>query len=272
MRAVGVSAWIALSTLETLFYAVLGSVSAVLQRHRLWPLWFAAAWTTMEVARSGWPLGGMPWGRLAFGVVDTPGRRRAAVRRRGRRQLPAGPDRARCSRGWSPDRSRGRAGAGWPRLSLAALCAAARRTRAGAVAGPRRRPRSPWPRSRATSPATATTSSTTTARSPRTTSTRPSTWPGRSTTARCRGPTSSLWPENSTAVDPFDDAETNAGIRGRELGDRRPDPGRRDRRRRARTRCSTRASSGTRRPAPATGTPSGTRCRSASTSRSARSS
>ena len=26
----------------------------------------------MEVWRSGWPLGGMPWGRLAFGVVDTP--------------------------------------------------------------------------------------------------------------------------------------------------------------------------------------------------------
>jgi apolipoprotein N-acyltransferase len=72
MRAVGVSAWIALSTLETLFYAALGSVSALLQRHRLWPLWFAAAWTTSEVARSGWPLGGMPWGRLAFGVVDTP--------------------------------------------------------------------------------------------------------------------------------------------------------------------------------------------------------
>ena len=72
MRAVGVSAWLALSTLETLFYAALGSVSAVVQRHRLWPLWFAAAWTTMEVARSGWPLGGMPWGRLAFGVVDTP--------------------------------------------------------------------------------------------------------------------------------------------------------------------------------------------------------
>jgi len=72
MRAVGVSAWLALSTLETLFYAALGSVSALVQRHRLWPLWFAAAWTSMEVARSGWPLGGMPWGRLAFGVVDTP--------------------------------------------------------------------------------------------------------------------------------------------------------------------------------------------------------
>ncbi len=72
MRAVGIPAWIALSTLETLFYAVLGSLSALVQRHRLWPLWFAAAWTTIEVWRSGWPLGGMPWGRLAFGVVDTP--------------------------------------------------------------------------------------------------------------------------------------------------------------------------------------------------------
>ena len=50
----------------------MGSLSALLQRHRLWPLWFAAAWTAMEVWRSGWPLGGMPWGRLAFGVVDTP--------------------------------------------------------------------------------------------------------------------------------------------------------------------------------------------------------
>ncbi len=72
MRAVGVPAWIALSVLETLFYAMAGLVSTVVQRHRLWPLWFAAAWTTAEVVRSDWPLGGMPWGRLAFAVVDTP--------------------------------------------------------------------------------------------------------------------------------------------------------------------------------------------------------
>ena len=72
MRAVGIPAWIALSTLETLFYGLAGALSALLQRHRLWPLWFAAAWTAVEVWRSGWPLGGMPWGRLAFGVVDTP--------------------------------------------------------------------------------------------------------------------------------------------------------------------------------------------------------
>ncbi len=72
MRAVGIPAWITLSTLEALFYAMLGSLSTLLQRHRWWPLWFASAWTAVEVWRSGWPLSGMPWGRLAFAVVDTP--------------------------------------------------------------------------------------------------------------------------------------------------------------------------------------------------------
>ena len=72
MRAVGIPAWLALSLLETLFYGLMGGLSALLQRHRLWPLWFAAAWAAVEVWRSGWPLGGMPWGRLAFGIVDTP--------------------------------------------------------------------------------------------------------------------------------------------------------------------------------------------------------
>jgi len=72
MRAVGLPAWIALSALETSFYGLLGVVSTLVQRHRLWPLWFAAAWAATEVVRSDYPLGGMPWGRLAFAVVDTP--------------------------------------------------------------------------------------------------------------------------------------------------------------------------------------------------------
>ena len=72
MRAVGIPAWLVLSALETIFYGLTGALSAIVQRHRFWPLWFAASWTAMEVWRSGWPLGGMPWGRLAFGVVDTP--------------------------------------------------------------------------------------------------------------------------------------------------------------------------------------------------------
>ena len=37
-----------------------------------WPVWVAVAWSGMEVLRSTWPFSGMPWGRLAFAVVDTP--------------------------------------------------------------------------------------------------------------------------------------------------------------------------------------------------------
>ena len=72
MRAVGADAWAALSGIEALFYGLLGPVVAVLGRRRLWPLWVASAWAAMEVVRSGWPFSGMPWGRLAFATVDTP--------------------------------------------------------------------------------------------------------------------------------------------------------------------------------------------------------
>jgi apolipoprotein N-acyltransferase len=71
MRAVGPDAWIGLATVEAVFIALLGSLTAVLTGHRWWPLWVAAAWTTIEVWRSGWPFSGMPWGRLAFATADT---------------------------------------------------------------------------------------------------------------------------------------------------------------------------------------------------------
>ena len=72
MRAVGTDAWLALAGIEALFYGLLGSATAVLTRRQAWPLWFAAAWVSMEVIRSSWPFSGMPWGRLAFATVDTP--------------------------------------------------------------------------------------------------------------------------------------------------------------------------------------------------------
>lgn len=72
MRAVGPDAWLALATVEAAFIALLASLTATLCRHRWWPLWVAAAWVAIEVWRSGWPFSGMPWGRLAFAVVDTP--------------------------------------------------------------------------------------------------------------------------------------------------------------------------------------------------------
>lgn len=72
MRAVATAAWIGLAGVEALFYGLLGVAVAVLTRHRWWPLWVSAAWVTMELWRSGWPFSGMPWGRLAFATVDTP--------------------------------------------------------------------------------------------------------------------------------------------------------------------------------------------------------
>ena len=72
MRAVGTDAWLALSALEASFFAVLGSATALLLRRRWWPFWVALAWVAAEVWRGSWPFGGMPWGRLAFSVVDTP--------------------------------------------------------------------------------------------------------------------------------------------------------------------------------------------------------
>lgn len=72
MRAVGTDAWLALSALEAGFFALLGAVVAALSERRLWPLWVATAWVGVETLRSGWPFGGMPFGRLAFATAGTP--------------------------------------------------------------------------------------------------------------------------------------------------------------------------------------------------------
>ena len=72
MRVVGVDAWLALSALEASFYAILGAVAAALSRLRFAPVWIACAWVGMEAVRSTWPFGGMPWGRLAFATAETP--------------------------------------------------------------------------------------------------------------------------------------------------------------------------------------------------------
>ncbi|TWH03889.1 apolipoprotein N-acyltransferase [Nocardioides sp. J9] len=70
--SIGPDAWLALSSVEAAFYGLLGLAVPVLRRLPGWPVWLAAAWATMETARSGWPFSGMPWGRLSFAAVDTP--------------------------------------------------------------------------------------------------------------------------------------------------------------------------------------------------------
>ena len=72
MRAVGPDAWLALASAQAVFFAVLGPVLATLSRRRAWPVWLALAWVGMETLRSSWPLGGLPWGRLAFATAGTP--------------------------------------------------------------------------------------------------------------------------------------------------------------------------------------------------------
>ena len=71
-ESIGAAGWLTLSSVEALFYGALGAGAALLHRLHAWPFWLAAAWTTMEMLRSTWPLSGMPWGRLAYAVVDTP--------------------------------------------------------------------------------------------------------------------------------------------------------------------------------------------------------
>lgn len=70
--SIGAAAWISLAGIEAFFHGLFGAAAAVLHRLRAWPFWLAGAWLTMELTRSTWPFSGMPWGRLGFGVVDTP--------------------------------------------------------------------------------------------------------------------------------------------------------------------------------------------------------
>ncbi|MCM0619004.1 apolipoprotein N-acyltransferase [Nocardioides bruguierae] len=72
MTAVAVPAWLGLAALETFFIGLTGAAAAALTRHRWWPLTVALAWVALENLRSTWPFSGMPWGRLAFASVDTP--------------------------------------------------------------------------------------------------------------------------------------------------------------------------------------------------------
>ncbi|MQS11153.1 apolipoprotein N-acyltransferase [Streptomyces kaniharaensis] len=72
LRVVGWDATIGLSIVEALFLLLLGAGLAVTSRLPAWPLWAACLWVTQEWARDRLPLGGFPWGRLAFANTATP--------------------------------------------------------------------------------------------------------------------------------------------------------------------------------------------------------
>jgi apolipoprotein N-acyltransferase len=72
MRAVGTDAWLAMCAIEAAFFAPLGAGVAHSLRFRGWPLWVAAWWVSVETVRGAWPFSGMPFGRLAYATADTP--------------------------------------------------------------------------------------------------------------------------------------------------------------------------------------------------------
>jgi len=72
LHVVGTVPWIGLSVTQTLWYGVLGAAVVPLRRLPGAPAWLAVAWVAMESLRCTWPAGGMPWGRLAYAVIDTP--------------------------------------------------------------------------------------------------------------------------------------------------------------------------------------------------------
>jgi apolipoprotein N-acyltransferase len=69
---VGPLPWLALAVWEAVHLAVLGGATALTSRLRLWPLWTAALWVTDEAVRGRFILGGFPWGRLGFSQTEGP--------------------------------------------------------------------------------------------------------------------------------------------------------------------------------------------------------
>ncbi|WP_024288171.1 apolipoprotein N-acyltransferase [Cellulomonas sp. KRMCY2] len=77
--AVGVVPWFGLSLVEAGSVALFGAAWAWARRGAV--IWsrtrfqvpvFAVLWVGLEEARSVWPFGGFPWGRLAFSQADSP--------------------------------------------------------------------------------------------------------------------------------------------------------------------------------------------------------
>jgi apolipoprotein N-acyltransferase len=72
IRVIGVDGWVALTLIQAVFMAGLGAGIVLVTRLRGWPVWVAALWVGVELARGAVPLGGFPWGRLAFALDSTP--------------------------------------------------------------------------------------------------------------------------------------------------------------------------------------------------------
>ncbi|MDQ0989195.1 apolipoprotein N-acyltransferase [Streptomyces sp. V3I7] len=67
---VGPGPWLALVAIEAVFIALVGMGVAAVSKLPAWPLWAAALWTAGEAVRARVPFHGFPWGKIAFGQAD----------------------------------------------------------------------------------------------------------------------------------------------------------------------------------------------------------
>lgn len=72
VSVVGTDAWLLLGGFCALWFAVMGALVAIATRIRWWPLWVGCLWVLQEALRDRIPLGGFPWGRLAFAETASP--------------------------------------------------------------------------------------------------------------------------------------------------------------------------------------------------------
>ncbi|AKK03114.1 apolipoprotein N-acyltransferase [Corynebacterium epidermidicanis] len=77
---VGKLPYVALSVMEATYSVAFGALATLIIRHtRLSALWFAAWYVTVEYVRSSWPFNGFAWVRLAWGQVEGPLAHLAAI-------------------------------------------------------------------------------------------------------------------------------------------------------------------------------------------------
>jgi apolipoprotein N-acyltransferase len=67
---VGSGPWLALVAAESVFVALVGAGVAAVSKLPAWPVWAAAVWIAGEAARARAPFQGFPWGKIAFGQAD----------------------------------------------------------------------------------------------------------------------------------------------------------------------------------------------------------
>lgn len=71
MRVIGPDAWLLLAMLCASWVALAGLGTTLVTRLPLAPIWVGAVWVLAEALRGRIPLGGFPWGSLAFAQPDT---------------------------------------------------------------------------------------------------------------------------------------------------------------------------------------------------------